>query len=42
MFEKIFYWYKAGLWGKDKVRNAVEKGKITKTQYEVITGETYR
>lgn len=42
MYDKILYWYKSGLWDKAKVKNAVEKGKITKAQYKTITGETYK
>ena len=41
MKEKITKWYKQGLWTKEMVRNAVEKGVITKEQYKEITGEEY-
>lgn len=41
MYEKILYFYKTGVWNKDKVRNAVEKGKITAAEYKKITGEKY-
>ena len=37
-FERIKYYYEAGLWSKPMVKNAVKKGVITKEQYEVITG----
>lgn len=41
MKEKISKWYRQGLWGKDKVRVAVEKGIITAEDYAEITGEKY-
>ena len=41
MFEKIKKWYNQGLWTKEKVAQAVEKGVITAEQYEEITGEPY-
>lgn len=40
MKEKIAKWYPK-LWDIDKVRQAVEKGLITKEQYTEITGEQY-
>ena len=40
-FERIKYYYEAGLWAKPMVKNAVKKGVITKEQYEEITGEAY-
>lgn len=41
MKKNIAKWYKLGLWSKAMVANAVEKGVITKTDYEEITGEVY-
>ena len=41
MFEKISKWYKQGLWSDEMVRNAVEKGVITKEDYKEITGKDY-
>ena len=41
MFEKIKQWYELGLWDDRRVRDAVEKGKITAEQYTQITGKTY-
>lgn len=41
MKEKITKWYKQGLWTKEMVRNAVEKGVITEEDYEEIIGESY-
>lgn len=40
-FERIKYFYDAGLWSKPMVKVAVRKGIITKQQYEEITGEVY-
>ena len=40
MKEKIAKWYPK-LWDIAKVRQAVEKGVITKEQYTEITGEQY-
>lgn len=40
-FERIKYYYEAGLWSKPMVKMAVRKGVITKEQYAEITGETY-
>ena len=40
-FEKVKYYYDNGLWQKYQVRNAVEKGWITKEEYKVITNEDY-
>lgn len=40
--EKIKVWYERGnFWTKEKVRKAVEKGKITEDEYRYITGEDY-
>ena len=40
-FERIKYFYNAGLWNKQMVKMAVRKGVITREQYEKITGESY-
>ena len=40
-FERVKYYYDAGLWSKPMVRVAVAKGIITKEQYTEITGEAY-
>lgn len=41
MKQKIFKWYKQGLWTAEMVANAVEKGIITAGDYTEITGEAY-
>lgn len=41
-FERVKYYYDAGLWSKPMVKMAVRKGTITKEQYEEITGEQYK
>ena len=41
MYERIKKFYDLGLWNKDMVRTAVEKGLITPEQYKTITGEDY-
>lgn len=41
MKDKITKWYNFGLWTKEMVANAVEKGKITADDYKEITGEDY-
>ena len=41
MFSKIKAWYDSGLWNKKRVHDAVEKGKITAEEYEIITGDPY-
>ena len=40
-FERIQYYYEAGLWSKPMVKMAVRKGVITREQYKDITGEDY-
>ena len=40
-FERIQYYYEAGLWSKPMVKTAVRNGVITKEQYKDITGEDY-
>ena len=39
-FEKIKKWYDSGLWSKEQVYKAVEKGQITLDEYKEIVGET--
>lgn len=41
-FERVKYYYEAGLWSKPMVKMAVRKGVITKEQYAEITGEDYK
>ena len=38
MFEKIKFFYEKGLWTKEQVNQAVEKGLITQEEYVEITG----
>ena len=33
--------YRLGLWGIDRVRNAVDKNWITEEEFEEITGESF-
>jgi len=40
-YERIKYYYDAGLWSLPMVKNAVRKGIITKEQYKEITGKDY-
>ena len=40
-YERVKYYFDAGLWGKPMVKMAVRKGVITKEQYHEITGEAY-
>lgn len=40
-FTTIKDYYDTGLYGNEKVKLFVVKGKITPEQYEEITGETY-
>ena len=40
-FDKVKYFYDAGLWSVSMVKVAVRKGVITKAQYKEITGEDY-
>ena len=42
MYERIKKYYDLGLWTKEMVKNAVEKGVITKEEYIEITGEPYK
>lgn len=39
MRDKIARWYAQGLWSRDMVRSAVEKGVITEAEAEEILGE---
>lgn len=41
-YERIKYYFEAGLWSKQMVKMAVKKGIITKDQYEKITGEDHK
>ena len=40
-YERVKYYYAAGLWSKPMVKMAVKKGVITKEQYKEIVGEDY-
>ena len=40
-FERVKYYYEAGLWSKPMVKMAVRNGVITKAEYQEITGEEY-
>lgn len=40
-YERVKYYYEAGLWSKPMVKMAVKKGVITKEQYHEITNEVY-
>ena len=40
-FEKVRGYFGRGLWGLDRVRNAVVKGWITAEDFYTITGEEY-
>lgn len=40
-FERIKYFYEAGLWSASMVRMAVRKGIITKEEYTEITGKEW-
>lgn len=39
--EKVKTWFDAGVWTIEMVKNAVKKKKITKAEYQEITGEKY-
>ena len=41
-YKKVKLYYDAKVWTKAMVAKAVEKGVITATQYEEITGEAYQ
>lgn len=40
-YERVKYYYDAGLWSRPMVKMAVRKGVITKEQFMEITGEEY-
>ena len=40
-YERVKYYYDAGLWSKPMVKMAVRKGVITVEQYTEITGDEY-
>lgn len=40
-FERVKYYYEAGLWSLPMVRIAVRKGVVTKEQFQEITGKAY-
>lgn len=40
-YERIKYYFEAGLWNAQMVKVAVRKGIITKDQYTEITGKAY-
>ena len=40
-YDRVKYYYEAGLWSKPMVKTAVRKGIITKEQYQEITGDVY-
>ena len=40
-FERVKYYFEAGLWSLPMVKMAVKKGIITKDQYKEITGNDY-
>ncbi len=39
---KVKEYYDSGFWNITMVKNAVKKGKITKDEYAIITGEKYK
>ena len=40
-YERVKYYFEAGLWSAAMVKMAVRKGVITKEEYEEITGKNY-
>ena len=40
-YERVKYYFEAGLWSLPMVKMSVRKGVITKQQFEEITGEIY-
>lgn len=40
-FDKVKRYYDQGLWGINKVRQAVVKGWITEEEFKEITGQDY-
>lgn len=41
-YERVKYYFNAGLWNEKMVKMAVKKGVITKEQYKEITGNDYK
>lgn len=41
MYERIKKYYDVGVWSKERVRQAVEKGVISAQEYAQITSEEY-
>ena len=41
-YERVKYYFEAGLWSAPMVKMAVRKGVITKEQYTEITGKEYK
>lgn len=41
MFNRIKYYYQMNLWTVDMVKTAVQKGVITKEQFESITNQKF-
>lgn len=41
MFDKVKRFYDLGLYTKEMVGKFVEKGKISRAEYKLITGENY-
>ena len=40
-YERVKYYFNAGLWSLPMVKMAVRKGIITKEQFKEITGQEY-
>lgn len=40
-YDRVKYYFEAGLWNAQMVKMAVRKGVITKEQYKEITGKDY-
>ena len=41
-YERVKYYFEAGLWSAPMVKMAVKKGVITKEEYTEITGKEYK
>jgi hypothetical protein len=41
-YERVKYYFDAGLWNIQMVKMAVRKGVITTEQFEEITGQKYK
>lgn len=41
-YERIKYYFNAGLWNAQMVKMAVRKGVITAEQFQEITGQVYK